>query len=169
MVAPERSDQMKSLEDRIAFRADHLTVYQGKRLARRYLGLVERVSDPELKEAVALGYHKLLSYKDEYEVARLLSETAAEFTGELKLHYHLAPPMLSKIGADGRPRKVAYGAGIARLFPWLAKLKHLRGTPFDPFGYTAERRMERRLIRLVDDVLVIPDLESLSACLDGAD
>ena len=55
--------------------------------------------------------------------------------------------MLSKIGADGRPRKVAYGAGIARLFPWLAKLKHLRGTPFDPFGYTAERRMERRLIR----------------------
>ncbi|MBU1835777.1 MAG: 2-oxoacid:acceptor oxidoreductase family protein, partial [Alphaproteobacteria bacterium] len=140
----------KSLNERIAFREAHLTAYQNKRLAKRYRAMVDRFDDPALREAVAKGYHKLLAYKDEYEVARLLQDSAAKareaFDGDIKVSYHLAPPMLSKEGADGRPMKRTFGAGMGRMFPWLAKLKVLRGTPLDPFGYTAERRMERALI-----------------------
>ncbi len=166
-VLPESSDAPQSLEERIAFRAEHLVAYQGNRLAKRYRNLVNSVTDPTLREAVALGYHKLLSYKDEYEVARLLSETRAkaeaEFSGDLTLKYHLAPPMLSKEGPDGRPKKREFGPRMARFFPWLARMKHLRGTLFDPFGYTAERRMERRLIREYErdmkKVLSLPDAD----------
>lgn len=141
----------KPLEDKITYRADHLEKYQGKRLARRYRKAVERITDRPLKEAVAKGYHKLLAYKDEYEVARLHLETRAKveeaFEGDLTLTYHLAPPMLSRTGPDGRPKKRDFGAGVERIYRLLARLKRLRGTPFDPFGYTSERRMERRLIR----------------------
>jgi indolepyruvate ferredoxin oxidoreductase len=138
-----------TLEDRIAFRAAHLTDYQGKRLAKRYRRAVDSIEDPALKAAVAEGYHKLLSYKDEYEVARLLlqseAKAKAEFEGDLTLTYHLAPPLLSKPGPDGRPQKRGFRS--VWMFKLLAKFKALRGTPLDPFGYTAERRMERALIR----------------------
>ncbi len=141
----------KSLDDKITFRADHLTAYQGKRLAKRYRKALADIDDPQLKEAVLKGYHKLLSYKDEYEVARLHLETEAKardaFDGDLKLTYHLAPPLLSKQGPSGRPVKREYGAGMLRNFRMLAKLKRLRGTPLDPFGYSAERKMERALIK----------------------
>ncbi|MCK0150949.1 indolepyruvate ferredoxin oxidoreductase family protein [Marivita sp. S6314] len=140
----------KTLDDKIAFRFDHLVKYQSKRYAKRYRKLVESVSDPRLKEAVAKGYHKLLAYKDEYEVARLHLETRdkakEQFDGDFKMSFHLAPPMLSKDGPDGRPMKKQYGEGMLTLFGLLAKFKALRGTPFDPFGRTAERRMERALI-----------------------
>ncbi len=141
----------KTLQDKIDFRVNHLTDYQSPKLARRYLRLLDAIEDVDLKEAVANGYHKLLTYKDEYEVARLLQTTRAkvqaEFDGDVTLTYNLAPPVLSKTGPDGRPKKRAFGAWTEKLWPQIAKLKHLRGTPFDPFGYTAERRMERRLIR----------------------
>jgi len=141
----------KSAAEKIAFREEHLTAYQSKRLAKRYRKLVDRFEDDAMREAVAMGYHKLLAYKDEYEVARLLAQTQAkaeaEFDGDLKLTYHLAPPMLTKTGPDGRPAKREFGARMAAAFPKLAKLKRLRGTPFDPFGRTDERRMERALIK----------------------
>jgi len=141
----------KTLEERIAYRATHLTAYQGKRLARKYRRLVDSVDDLALREAVALGYHKLLAYKDEYEVARLHLETEAkardQFEGDLKLTYHLAPPLLPGRDAGGRPKKRAFGAWIGGLYKVLARMKRLRGTPLDLFGYTAERRMERRLIK----------------------
>ena len=141
----------KTLDQRIAYRVDHLTKYQSRSYVRRYEAMLARVEgDRRLREAVALGYHKLLAYKDEYETARLLSATRAKvgaaFDGDLKLTYHLAPPVLTKRGADGRPEKRAFGAWIERAYPLLARLKGLRGTPFDPFGRTAERRMERGLI-----------------------
>ncbi len=139
-----------SLEQAIALRADHLRAYQGDALAQRYLATLDGIADPRLKQAAAKGYHKLLAYKDEYEVARLLCETRrkaeAEFAGDLRLTWHLAPPILTGTGSDGRPRKRAFGGWIERAFPLLAGLKGLRGTPFDPFGYSAERRMERDLI-----------------------
>ncbi len=156
---PERVEELlaedqpkeRTLEEKIAFRADHLEAYQSARLAKRYRKLVDPIEQPALKEAVAKGYHKLLSYKDEYEVARLMTSTRekaeAAFEGDLKLTYHLAPPVLSGEDAEGRPRKKNFGAWTERLWPVLARLKWLRKTPFDPFGYTAERRMERRLIR----------------------
>ena len=140
----------KTLAEKIAFRERHLTDYQNARRAARYRALVDRFTDEPLREAVALGYHKLLTYKDEYEVARLLADTQkkaeASFDGDLKLSYHLAPPMISGEGPDGRPKKRKFGQWIGRAFPWLAKGKVLRETPFDPFGYTAERKMERALI-----------------------
>ncbi|KMK67322.1 indolepyruvate ferredoxin oxidoreductase family protein [Puniceibacterium sp. IMCC21224] len=140
----------QTLEERIAFRSDHLIAYQGKALARRYRKLVDGIENPRLREAVAKGYHKLLSYKDEYEVARLLlhsrAKAAEQFDGDFRLSFHLAPPILSKTGADGRPIKRQFGPGMLRGFAVLAKLRKLRGTPFDPFGRTKERRMERDLI-----------------------
>jgi indolepyruvate ferredoxin oxidoreductase len=91
-----------------------------------------------------------LAYKDEYEVARLHLESAAkaqaEFEGDLRLTYHLAPPLLSRMGPDGRPVKRAFGPWIMRAFRLLARLKGLRGTRLDPFGYLPERRLERALI-----------------------
>ncbi len=141
----------QTLEERIAFRAEHLVAYQGKWLSKRYQKLVAQFVDEDLKKAVALGYHKLLAYKDEYEVARLLMDTEAKardaFDGDLKLTYSLAPPFLSKVGSNGRPVKREFGSRMARFFPVLARFKRLRGTWFDPFGRTSERRMERDLIK----------------------
>ena len=144
-------DMPQSLDGRISYRADHLVAYQGPRLAKRYRKLVDSITDETLREAVAEGYHKLLSYKDEYEVARLLLTTEekaqAEFEGDFKMTFHLAPPLLSKTGSDGRPVKKQYGAGMLRWFRLLARMKWVRGTPFDLFGRTDERRMERALIK----------------------
>ncbi len=151
LIEPKVVDKPKTLDEKIAFRADHLVAYQGKGLAKRYGKLLEGISDPALKEAVAKGYHKLLSYKDEYEVARLLLDSRAKaeeaFDGDLKLSYHLAPPMLGGTDPNGRPKKRKFGAGMERGFRLLAKLKRLRGTPLDVFGYTEERKMERALIK----------------------
>jgi len=101
---------------------------------------------------VALTLARLMTYKDEYEVARLYTEPrfmerlGGQFSGKLRLKFHLAPPLLPGRDASGRPRKWAFGKWVLTLFRALTALKGLRGTAFDPFGYTAERRMERRLI-----------------------
>ena len=151
VLTPNVVQKPKNLAEKIAFRADHLRAYQGKGLAKRYEKRLAGIGDKAVKEAVAKGYHKLLAYKDEYEVARLHLETAdkarAEFGNDFKMKFHLAPPILSKMGADGRPVKREFGPGILRVFRILARLRRLRGTPFDPFGRTKERRMERALIR----------------------
>ncbi|WP_126977931.1 indolepyruvate ferredoxin oxidoreductase family protein [Frigidibacter oleivorans] len=135
--------------DAVALRARHLEDYQDAALARRYRDFVARAPEP-LRAAVAEGYHKLLAYKDEYEVARLhldtLDKARVEFEGEFRPVFHLAPPFLPGKDAAGRPRKRAFGAWMLPAFRLLAGMKRLRGTPLDPFGRTAERRMERRLI-----------------------
>jgi len=165
----------KTLDEKINFRADHLIAYQSARLARRYRKFVERASEPALKEALAEGYYKLLAYKDEYEVARLLLETEArakaEFEGDFKPRFHLAPPIFGGKGVNGRPKKREFGGWMLRVFGILARFKRLRGTPFDPFGYAAERRMERALIRQYEtdmkEVLgkTIPDTLDVAAAL----
>ncbi len=140
----------KTLDEKIAYRADHLVKYQGKRLAKRYRKMVEGVEDRAVRAAVAEGYHKVLAYKDEYEVARLLQSTRAkaeaEFDGDFKMKYHMAPPVLSKMGSDGRPVKRTFGPWLEKPLALMARFKGLRGTPLDVFGYTAERKMERALI-----------------------
>ncbi len=166
LVASGVPETPRTAEAGIAFRAAHLTAYQGERLAKRYRKLVDGIADPEVKEAVAKGYHKLLSYKDEYEVARLLLQSGkkarAVFEGDFRMTYHLAPPFLSRTGPDGRPEKRAYGPWLAMPLRLLARLRWLRGTPLDPFGPTAERRMERALIRQyeADMAEVLPGLSS---------
>ena len=103
--------------------------------------------------AVARNYHKLLAYKDEYEVARLYTDGAfrealeQQFEGDYSLSFHLAPPLLARRHPDtGRLMKREFGPWVLKAFGVLAKLRFLRGTPLDLFGYTAERRMERQLI-----------------------
>ena len=141
----------QTLEEKIEAFEKHLIAYQGRRLAKKYRKRVAMIKEERLKEAVAHGYRKLLAYKDEYEVARLHLTTRAmaeqNFDGITKLSYHLAPPLLSKAGKDGRLTKRVFSQQIERFFPILARLKVLRGTVFDIFGYTEERKMERGLIR----------------------
>jgi indolepyruvate ferredoxin oxidoreductase len=106
----------------------------------------------DLGEAVARYAFKLMAYKDEYEVARLYTSGDFEkrlkqqFEGDFKLRFHLAPPLLAKKDAEGRLQKAEYGAWVFSAFRVMAKLRFLRGTAFDVFGYTAERKGERRLI-----------------------
>lgn len=152
--APE-TPREEGLDAKIARRAAFLTGYQNARLSRRYTALVERAREAggeRLADAVAEGYFKLLSYKDEYEVARLHAETldaalAESFDGVRKVHFHLAPPILARKDAEGRPVKTRFGPWMGRVFRVLRHGKVLRGTPLDPFGWSAERRAERRAIR----------------------
>jgi len=154
VLHPDQAAKVAQPEDKpavdpVAFRAAHLTAYHNAALAARYLALVGR-APTGLRDAVARGYHKLLAYKDEYEVARLhlttIEQAREAFDGDFHARFHLAPPFLPGKGADGRPKKREFGAWIVPLFRLLAALKGLRGTAFDPFGLSAERRLERRLI-----------------------
>jgi indolepyruvate ferredoxin oxidoreductase len=105
-----------------------------------------------ITEAVARNLYKLMAYKDEYEVARLHSQSdfvqrlQQQFEGPVKLQFHLAPPLLARTDDQGRLRKQAYGPWMLSVFKLLSRLKGLRGTPLDVFGYTHERRSERALI-----------------------
>ena len=147
-----------------------LTAYQSARYARRYRALVEKMRNAEavkapgqtaLSEAVAQYLFKLMAYKDEYEVARLYADTSfvervkSGFEGDnLRLEFHLAPPLLARRDkVTGEAKKMSFGPWLLGVFRVLAKFKFLRGTPFDPFGYTAERRTERRLIAEYCDLL----------------
>ncbi|MEP9350717.1 indolepyruvate ferredoxin oxidoreductase family protein [Xanthobacter sp. KR7-225] len=150
----------ETLDELIARRTAFLTAYQDAPYAARYEALVERVrkaeagrGSQELTEAVARSLFKLMAYKDEYEVARLHAEPAfrAElrqaFDDGFKVSYHLAPPFLpAGRDARGRPRKRTFGPWLRPALAVLARMKRLRGTAFDIFGYSAERRMERELI-----------------------
>ncbi|MNQ45646.1 indolepyruvate ferredoxin oxidoreductase [compost metagenome] len=145
----------------VAVRKEYLTQYQNAAYAKRYTDLVDKVAHAEreatgtsrLAVAVARYYFKLLAYKDEYEVARLYSDgefvrrVGEQFEGDWKLRFHLAPPMFARRGKDGHPVKRSYGPGMLRVFRLLAKLRFLRGSRLDPFGYTQERRAERELAR----------------------
>ncbi len=152
----------QSLDEMIARRSAFLTGYQNTAYAERYTSLVARVKAAEAKaipgqtaltEAVARYLFKLMAYKDEYEVARLYTsgdfarQVAATFEGEkLRYEFHLAPPLLGCKNSDGTPKKTSFGPWMMKAFGLLAALKGLRGTALDIFGYTDERRMERRLI-----------------------
>ncbi len=151
----------ETLDEFINQRADFLTGYQNAAYASDYRAFVEEIRDKtstvaggeEFARAVARYLFKLMAYKDEYEVARLYSDgpfkknIAKTFTGNYRLKFHLAPPILnSETDAEGRPKKKEFGPWMMTAFSMLSKLKFLRGTAFDPFGQTAERKMERRLI-----------------------
>jgi indolepyruvate ferredoxin oxidoreductase len=159
-VAPKTLDAM-SLDEIIAHRSALLTDYQDAKLAERYRKLVTQVRDAAtsggysdaLPRAVAINYAKLLAYKDEYEVARLYTDGRFEkqlrdqFEGDFKFNFNLAPPFLSRgVDALGRPGKRAFGSWMITAFRILAKMRGLRGTAFDIFGQTADRKLERDLI-----------------------
>jgi indolepyruvate ferredoxin oxidoreductase len=174
----EKGWRTETLDEIIARREAFLKDYQNAGWAARYRAAVDRAraaenayGSEEHTQAVARSLFKLMSYKDEYEVARLhmrtgfLDRLKEEFEGDFTVHYHLAPPILP-LGHDarGRPNKKAFGQWIQSPFRVLARLKFLRGTAFDPFGYTAERRSERELIGWYEGVV-----ETLLSSLGKAD
>ncbi len=150
-----------TLDDVIARRVAFLTAYQNAAYAKRYADRVAAVRKAEqaaapgsaaLTEAVARNLFKLMAIKDEYEVGRLYSDgsfmrqLSAQFQEFDRLEFHLAPPILGRVDAAGKPRKSSFGPWMMRGFKVLAALRGLRGTALDVFGYSAERRMERRLL-----------------------
>jgi indolepyruvate ferredoxin oxidoreductase len=148
-----------NVDDLIARRVEFLTGYQNAAYAGEYRAFVEKVRAAEqpldstkLTEAVARYLFKLMAYKDEYEVARLHTDKgfhdkiAAQFEGDYKLVFHLAPPMVAKKNEHGELVKRPYGPWMLKAFGVLAKLKGLRGTALDVFGHTAERKTQRALI-----------------------
>ncbi|MDA0997403.1 MAG: indolepyruvate ferredoxin oxidoreductase family protein [Proteobacteria bacterium] len=146
----------------IVRRADDLAAYQNAAYAARYKSWIERAATAEAKatpgqrsltEAVARGLFKLMAYKDEYEVARLFTDgrflrrLSEQFGPGARLTFHLAPPITAETDPrTGHAQKRAYGPWMMTAFRLLAPFKFLRGTAFDPFGKSEERRMERRLI-----------------------
>ncbi len=177
-----------ALDETIARRVEFLTGYQDARYAARYRAFVERVRAAEaplaaaaslaLTDAVARNLFKLMAYKDEYEVARLhadprfVERIAAQFEGDWKLRFHLAPPLLARRGADGLLVKREYGGWMLHAFRVLARLKRLRGTALDPFGRSAERRTERALIAeyraTIDELLATLSAERLALAAEIA-
>ncbi len=171
----------KTLDEVIATRADFLIAFQDKAYAERYLAAVAKVrtaesaiapSSSELTEAVAKNLFKLMAYKDEYEVARLYADgsfarkLAEKFDGDFSLRFHLAPPIFaSRDKVTGHLRKKEYGPWMMRAFGLLAQLKFLRGTAFDPFGTSAERRTERGLVEdylaMIEQRFAAPKVEQI--------
>ena len=163
MPEPQNLDAL--VERRAAFLKD----YQNAAYAQRYRNTVRTVRIAEAKlargfsglaEAMARNLFTLMAYKDEYEVARLYTDGAfikklqRQFDGDFTLEYHLAPPLLARRDpATGEPKKRAFGPWMRHVFKLLTWLRPLRGTALDIFGYTRERRMERRLIADYEAIL----------------
>ena len=179
-MQPPRS---ASLADRITSRRAFLTEYQDQALASRYEGMVDRIRDAEarvkpgssaLAEAVAESYFKLLAVKDEYEVARLFTrdstctdrsfraKLAEQFEPGFRTTFHFAPPLFARKGADGRSRKIAVGGSIVPVLRLLAKMRRWRGGIFDPFRFSADRRLEQALLTRFES-----DIETIIAQLDA--
>jgi len=184
MPAPSQAPEQPSFEALVTDRRARLVAYQDEAYAARYAAFVEKVAATErrlgaaaeglpLSSAVARGLHKLMAYKDEYEVARLYSDPAflarlgAQFEGSPRLGFNLAPPLLARRDPEtGRLVKREYGSWMLGAMRVLAKLKFLRGGALDVFGRTDERRMERALIGeymgLVERVLARLSAERLN-------
>jgi len=178
-----------SLPDIIESRVSLLTAYQDATYASQYRQFVDHaeavVSARELEggdllvREIAITLARLMAYKDEYEVARLYAEPAfterlrEQFDGDLKIRFHLASAALfTRKDSNGRPRKRELGGWVLPLFRVLARFKGLRGTAFDPFGYMAERRMERGLIteyrQMMTEVLDRVDADNLHTAIELA-
>ncbi len=167
-----------TLDALIERRAAFLTEYQNAAYADRYRAFAGAVAqrssaaDPDARfaRAVAENLFKLMAYKDEYEVARLYTsgafrrKLAAEFEGDYRLKFHMAPPLLARdLDPQGRPKKREFGPWMMAAFTVLRRLKVLRGGPLDVFGRTEERRLERALIAEYRR-----DMEAAAAALNPA-
>ncbi|RUU53021.1 indolepyruvate ferredoxin oxidoreductase family protein, partial [Mesorhizobium sp. M7A.T.Ca.TU.009.01.1.1] len=172
------TDVAETLDDIIARRVAFLTAYQNAAYGRRYAEKLAVLRAAEAKaipgsttvsQAAARNLFKLMAIKDEYEVARLYTdgsfaaELGKQFQSYERLEFHLAPPIMGRRGNDGSPRKSSFGPWMMKGFRVLAAMKGLRGTAFDLFGYTAERRMERRLLAQYE-----ADLELIAGSLAPA-
>jgi indolepyruvate ferredoxin oxidoreductase len=177
-----------SLPETLTRRAEFLADYQNRAYADRYRERVSRIAAAEqrvrpgsqaLQEAVVHGYFGLLAYKDEYEVARLHTESGfvdsvkRNFGARVRMSFHFSPPLFAKVdSATGRPRKYEFGPWVLPLLRVLAKLRWLRGSKLDPFGWTADRRLERELLAryetLLDRIVAEVDDSRFALALDLA-
>lgn len=178
----------QSFDDLKVFHERFLTDYQNAAYAERYSNLIDRVRAAEnavapgqtrLTEKVARAYYKLLAIKDEYEVARLYTNGAFDqelnknFEGDFKVKFHLAPPIFgAKNGPLGRPKKYEFGGWMKSAFGLMRRMRFLRGTALDIFGYNAERRAQRAMITdyeaLVEDILTQLNEHNHAAAIDLA-
>ena len=158
----EKEKVITDFDEKFVDRYDFLIEYQNKKYADKYKELVDYVKKCEEKisvdiknfsNAVAINYFKLMSYKDEYEIARLYSDNEfinkinETFEGNFKINFHLSPPIFYRQDkVTGRPLKINFGSWIMILFKFISMFKFLRGTYLDPFGYFKERKIERLLI-----------------------
>ena len=182
IAMPTARDSVDAL---VAKRVEFLTAYQNADYAKTYEAFVRKVERAEsalgktlLSQNVARYLFKLMAYKDEYEVARLHTDTTflnkvnAMFEGDFKINYNLAPPMISKKNEKGELQKRQFGPWMLTGFRMLAKLKGLRGTALDVFGKTEERRMERALIgeytASIDILLQTLNAENYTTAVDVA-
>jgi indolepyruvate ferredoxin oxidoreductase len=184
LTPPPENIDLSSLNGVLESRTKLLTDYQNAAYADSYLHFIQSINKALSKidgseaftRQVALTLAKLMAYKDEYEVARLYTDDKfiqrikEQFSGDFKLSFNLAPPALpGKDIATGRPKKREFGPWMLSMFKLLRKLKGLRGTAFDPFGYFPERRMERRLIveyrQLISGITDKINTENLSAAI----
>mgnify|MGYP003630035419 FL=1 len=175
---PVRTHELsQTLDERVERRIQFLTAYQSKSYADRYARQIARIRAIDeklngeagaLSDAVARNLFKLMAVKDEYEVARLYSDgsfkaqLSNQFDSWDRLEFHMAPPVLSEKDANGHVRKRRFGPWMMKLFPVLAAMRTLRGSPFDIFGYQQERRQEQQLLIAYEALLeeVGPDITS---------
>lgn len=164
-----QSEVSPTLDSLVERRAEFLAAYQDKDYAERYSKLVARIREAEariapgqsgLGEAVAVNLFRLMAVKDEYEVARLFIDGSfrrqlrRDYSGWQRLEFHLAPPFLGgREPATGHLRKRVFGPWMIWVFRILAKAKRLRGTRYDIFGYSNERRTERELLGEYEETL----------------
>jgi indolepyruvate ferredoxin oxidoreductase len=139
-----------SLKERIEFRSKHLEAFQNKSLSKKFIEMINSFKDQDIQEAVAINYHRVLAYKDEYEVARLhlgtYKKVSEKFENVKKIKFHLAPPIISKEGKDGRARKIEFGWYMIYIFKFISLFKWLRGSRFDLFSYSKDRRLDLQII-----------------------
>ncbi len=177
----EHRELSQNVDESISRRVERLTDYQNADYGRRFANRIEKIRKAEssltdntdLTEAVARNLYKLMAIKDEYEVARLysngdfLNQLTSQFETYDSLEFHLAPPLFSKRDDKGHLIKRAYGPWMMKAYGWLARLRGLRGTRLDIFGYSAERKMERQLLAdyevVLDEILTGLTAESLDA------
>ena len=185
---PVTPAQHMAFEDMLAHYAQRLQRYQNGAYAQAFTHFIRHVQAQEnaripgsdiLTRTTATSLHKLMCYKDEYEVARLytdgsfMKKLTERFEGAPTLQFHLAPPLWSRFNAKGEARKRAYGPWAFQAFRLLARMKGLRGTVLDPFGHTRERRSERALIgefrEKVDGLLALLDVDNLATAVEIAE
>ena len=164
-----QNSPLTKLDDIIAYRVNYLKEYQDQSLADKYANAVNKIRDLETKlgeksldlsKAVARNYFKLLAIKDEYEVARLYTNGEFEkkihqqFEGDFKIHFHMAPPLLAGKDSKSHLRKMEFGGWMFKALKIVARIRGLRGTAFDLFGRTSERKMERELVSDYENLLL---------------
>tara|TARA_B100000953_G_C17974820_1_gene407232 strand:- start:253 stop:1131 length:879 start_codon:yes stop_codon:yes gene_type:complete len=158
----EKKKVLTNFEEKYDDRYNYLIKYQNEKYAKEYRYLVDfaKISEEKIgngnkfSTAVLNNYFKLMSYKDEYEISRLYSDiefidkVKNKFDGNYKINFYLSPPIFyKKDKVTGNPLKIKFGQWFINIFKIISKLKFLRGTLFDPFGYLQERKNERRLVK----------------------